>query len=402
MSDWSTTRTARWMLGFILLLMLYGSLQPFQLRHVAFDSPLELLLKLRWGRSPPGDMFVNVLLYMPFGAALAWVLPARWPVAGRLALATLAGAAISLCVEMSQWFIVSRVASLADVTTNTTGAALGCSLGLAVRAHAAVLDRSDSIRFTHDPLGAGLLLAWLGSFLPVWLPRFAPGQWPAEWADRVAAGFPGWQPVAMQALGWLIAGALLRSLTRPALVWPVMAALALGALTIRFTWFAHFAGNAELIGGALALIAWPVAARLSTGALVRLLAASLLGGLIYRGLAPFTFGPWRHDFHWVPFTDLVSHLGSTGFNLPLLSGKAFTYGTLVWLVVAAGGRALRSGCLVAAILFAIELAQLGSPPGEHVATMTDPAIALCAGFVLMLLGPGTVAERRGPDSAVPA
>ena len=402
MSDWSTTRTARWMLGFILLLMLYGSLQPFQLRHVAFDSPLDLLLRLRWGRSPPGDVFVNVLLYMPFGAALAWVLPERWPAAGRVALATLSGAAISHGVEMSQWFIVSRVASLADVTTNTAGAALGCTLGLAVRAHALALERSDSVRFTHDPLGAGLLLAWLGSFLPVWLPRLVPSHWPAEWTERLAAGWPGWPPVAMQTLGWLIAGALLRSLTRPTLVWPVMAALALVALTLRFTWFAHFAGNAELIGGALALLAWPVAARLPQATLLRLLAAALLAGLIYRGLAPFTFGPWRHDFHWVPFTDLVSHLGSTGFNLPLLSGKAFTYGTLVWLVVVAGGRPLRSGCLVAAILFAIELAQLGTPPGEHVATMTDPAIALCAGFVLMLLGPGTAAARRLPAGAAAA
>ena len=402
MSDWSTPRTARWMLGFILLLMLYGSLQPFQLRHVAFDSPLDLLLKLRWGISPPGDKFVNVLLYMPFGAVLAWVLPERWPPAGRLALATLSGTAISLCVEMSQWFIVSRVASLADVTTNTIGAALGCTLGLLVRANAVALDRSDSIRFTHDPVGAGLLLAWLGSFLPVWLPHFAPGHWPVAWAERLAAGWPGWQPVAMQTLGWLIAGALLRALTRPALVWPVMAVLALCALTVRFTWFAHFAGNGELIGGVLALLVWPGAARLSPRALVRLLAVVLLGGLIYRGLEPFTFGPWRHDFHWVPFTDLVSHLGSTGFNLPLLSGKAFTYGTLVWLVVVGGGMALRSGCLVAAILLAIEVAQLGSPPGEHVATMTDPAIALCAGFVLMLLGPGTVAARRYPGAAAAA
>ena len=98
MSDWPTKRTARWMLGFVLLLMLYGSLQPFHLRHVAFDSPLELVTRLRWGISPPGDMFVNVCLYMPFGATLAWLLPEAWSNTRRLALATLAGFLISLSV----------------------------------------------------------------------------------------------------------------------------------------------------------------------------------------------------------------------------------------------------------------------------------------------------------------
>jgi len=386
MNDWSPTRSARWLLAFIVLLMLYGSLQPFHVRHVAFDSPVELLTRLRWGISPPADLIVNVLLYMPFGATLAWVLPERWSPAGRLALATGAGFMISLGVEVSQWFIVTRVASLADVTMNTTGAWFGCAAGLAVRAQRSRGDGSAVTRFTSDPVGAMLLLAWLGSFLPVYMPRFQPRLWPIEWGARLAAGWPGLPPIAMQALGWLIAGALVRALTPPATAWRTLGLLALGALALRFTWFAHFAGNAELMGGLLALALWPLAARLGPVALARALTLALLAGLVYRGLAPFEFGALRSDFHWVPFTDLVSHAGTTGFNLPLLAGKAFTYGTLVWLVVAAGGGALGAGLVIGALLLAIEVGQLAMPAGEHVSTMTDPAIALSAGFVLMLLG----------------
>ena len=395
MSDWSTTRISRWLLGFILCLMLYGSLQPFHLRHVAFDSPLELLSRLRWGISPPGDLFVNILLYSPFGAALAWALPDGWTGARKAATAVLAGFTISLSVEVAQWFIVTRVASLADVTMNTIGALFGCAAGLSVRTRAADGPHSDLFRVTADPVGAALLLAWLGSFLPVWLPRLQAGHWPEEWSGHLAAGWPGWQPVAMQALGWLIAGALLRALTRAALVWPALVGLALAALAVRFTWFAHFAGNAELIGGALALALWPLLARLPAGALLRLLAAALLAGLVVRGLSPFEFGAIRHELHVMPFTDLVIHGGTTGFNLPLLAGKAFSYGALVWLLVAARGRALRTGLLVGAVLLAIELAQLATPPGEHVATLTDPAIALCAGFVLMVLGKRAPASGAG-------
>ncbi len=396
MSEDSSKRTARWMLGFILLLMLYGSLQPFHLRHVDFDSPLDLVLRLRWGISPPGDMFVNVLLYMPLGVALAWVLPERWPPGARLGVATACGFALSLAVEVAQWFIVTRVASLADVAMDTVGAFLGCATGLTLRAGSARLSRSERVRVTQDPVATGLVIAWLGSFLPAWLPRLAPLRWPAEWAARAAAGWPGWPPVAMQALGWLIAGALLAVLTRPAYVWRLLAALAALVLAVRFTWFVHAAGNAELVGAALALALWPLAARLPDRWLRGGLAALLLLGLLYRGLAPFQFGPWRADLHWVPFTDLVSHT-STGFNLPLLCGKAFTYGALVWLVVAAGGRAWRAGLAIAALLLAIEVLQLGTPPGEHVSTLTDPVIALCAGFVLVLLPPAR--PRRTAASA---
>lgn len=398
MSEWSTKRTARWLLGFILVLMLYGSLQPFHLRHVAFNSPLDLLLRLRWGISPPGDLFVNVFLYMPFGATLAWLLPEQWSRTRRLATATLCGFCMSLGVEVTQWFIVTRVASLADVAMNTTGAWFGFATGLVVRARSARTPGRDTLRFTEDPVGAMLLLAWLGSFLPAWLPRFMPSGWPAEWASHFEAGWPGGPPVAMQALGWLIAGALLRELTAPRLVWRALFMLALVALTLRFTWFAHSAGNAEVLGGLVALALWPLAARLPGQWLLRLLAALLLAGLVYRGLAPFEFGPLRHDFHFMPFTDLISH-GSTGFNLPLLAGKAFTYGTLVWLLVAAGSAALRTGFFIGAILLAIEIAQLGTPAGEHFATSTDPVIALCAGFVLMLLGKSDAAPRQRPPGA---
>jgi len=385
-------RTARWMLGFILLLMLYGSLQPFHLRHVDFDSPLELVLRLRWGVAPAADMAVNVLLYMPFGVALAWVLPDGWSAGARLGLATLCGFVLSLSVEVAQWFIVTRFASLADVTMDTLGSFAGCATGLWLRAQAGRLARSERVRVTQDPFATGLLIAWFGSFLPAILPRFAPLRWPGLWVEHVEAGWPGFAPVAMQSLGWLIAGALLSVLTRPAWVWRLLAAGAALVLAVRFTWFVRIAGNAEPIGAALALALWPLVARLPEQWLRRALAALLLLGLLYRGLAPFRFGPLRHDLHVVPFTDLVSHT-STGFNLPLLFGKAFTYGSLVWLVVAAGGRASRAGLAIAGVLLAIEVLQLGTPPGEHFSTLTDPAIALCAGFVLMMLPPAAAGGR---------
>ena len=75
------------------------------------------------------DTAQNVMLFVPFGVLGAMAL--RTPVrhtAVRVALATSAGAALSVAVETAQLFTVDRVASISDVVTNTTGTLLGATV----------------------------------------------------------------------------------------------------------------------------------------------------------------------------------------------------------------------------------------------------------------------------------
>jgi hypothetical protein len=104
--------------------------------------------------------------------------------------------------------------------------------------------------------------AWLGSFVPPSLPALAAERWPAEWARHLAAGWPGAAAVVQYALGWLIAGALLRTLPGGARAWRTLALVAGALLVVRFTGLVGYAGNAEILGCALALAAWPAAERL--------------------------------------------------------------------------------------------------------------------------------------------
>ncbi len=71
----------------------------------------------------------NVLLFLPFGMLTALVQPAkRWWVAIPV------GFLVSCCIELGQLFFLSaRVASVADVLVNTTGAALGAMGAVALR-----------------------------------------------------------------------------------------------------------------------------------------------------------------------------------------------------------------------------------------------------------------------------
>ena len=78
----------------------------------------DLSLCLVCGERGLADVLVNVILYMPLGAAIAlcgWRLP--WALA--------APALLSLCIEFSQIWIPGRDPSLGDVTFNSLGAALG-------------------------------------------------------------------------------------------------------------------------------------------------------------------------------------------------------------------------------------------------------------------------------------
>ena len=70
------------------------------------------------GNDGVADVLRNVILFVPFGAALALN---DWD----LAPSALAGGLLSACVECAQFYIPGRDASLGDVASNTLGATLG-------------------------------------------------------------------------------------------------------------------------------------------------------------------------------------------------------------------------------------------------------------------------------------
>lgn len=390
------TRTARWLLAFFVLLILYGSLFPFEVRHVDVHGPLDAIRRVRWGISTRGDIFANVLLYLPFGAALAWALPQSGSALGRVLTAALLGALLSFSVELTQVFLIRRVASWADVVNNTLGALGGAGLATLVRAGADRLNASEVFRLTREPVSAALVALWLATFLPSWLPPLDTSRWPRAWAALLAQDWPSWQAVGFEALGWLVVGMALRTLTRPNYVWPLLGFLAAAALTAQFTLFVGSAKLTEPVGAALGLLAWPLFARLPDRRQLPLLFLLVAAALTWRGLEPFAFVGRPHDINLVPFADLISR-GSTGFDLPLFFGKAFWYGALVWTLVQLGTGALTAGIAVAGMLLGIEVLQMWTPAGHHRASITDPLVAIAAGIVTALFtaGPSTEPAAAG-------
>jgi glycopeptide antibiotics resistance protein len=72
----------------------------------------------------PFDIIANVMLFVPFGAALAWRRGGR-----AVLFATVAGALLSLSVELYQVYCHGHFPTMTDVLTNTSGTLLGAALG---------------------------------------------------------------------------------------------------------------------------------------------------------------------------------------------------------------------------------------------------------------------------------
>lgn len=130
------------------------------------------LCLLDCGPRATADAVANVLLFLPFGfaLALAGVHPRR---------ALFLGAAISLCIETTQLTLLTgRDANLADVLANSTGAFLGALLGHHL---AAILNpprpRLRLLQVSAAAIMLGMVAA-TGTLLLPWLPE---GEYHGQW-----------------------------------------------------------------------------------------------------------------------------------------------------------------------------------------------------------------------------
>jgi VanZ family protein len=139
------------------------------------------------------DSVLNVLLFIPLGVGLALAGVRPWR-------AMLAGAALSIAIELSQLTIVpGRDAAVGDVMTNTLGTLLGAML---VR-HAMTLARPSGRAAARLAAGAGLVLALITSG-SAWAlaPSLPEGEWWAQWRPDHAA----YDPYAGELLSFTAAG----------------------------------------------------------------------------------------------------------------------------------------------------------------------------------------------------
>jgi VanZ family protein len=375
-------RVAAWLLAAIAFLIVFGSLYPFSF-SLGGAGLLERLGELPRAGTTRSDVAANVLLYLPLGACLAWLLAPRFGGGAAAASAMLIALALSFAIEAAQLYETRRVASLADVACNAAGALLGATLALALARTRRRLDASPFAGLVRHPVAAALVFSWIGYRLAPFAPVFDPAEWAASVAP-LAAGAPAPAEFLLHFVAWL---AVLCMCERLAESRPV--ALAVAAMAIVLAGRVLFEGlgleAAEIAGMVAALAAGRALARWPRARAARLVAAALLALIAWQGLAPFDFQIAQDRFALLPFGESLTQYRAA--NLADMFLRCFTNGSLVWLLFQAGLPALAATATGAGAVFAVELLQTWLP--GQTAEITEPLLAACAGGLI------AVFERDG-------
>ena len=372
----------RRLLLLVVAIVVYGSLYPWHFTFTGRPEPVPVLLHswpAVWNRFVARDVAINVLLYMPLGAAacLAWL--TRFPRAAAAA-ATAFGFALSLSMELLQNYVPGRVTSLSDLATNTLGAAAGACLAVAFAP--AIIPPLHSQARRASP-GAALLLACWGSYQ---LYPFFPILSSTRLRQVVHAliATHTLSPVAIWAAAaeWFAAALALEGIFgRWRTSWLAGAMLISG---LRIFLPSRSLALDEVAGAALALLAWeilPSKRRLPAGVWM------VLSAILLVEFAPFHFTRHAAPFSWIP-------LGATFGNerwgaLVILLRKAFLYGAAIWLLVRSRVAYPVAGGALAAALFILEVVQRYLP--GRTPEITDSLIAVAMTAALWAL-----AGRRSP------
>lgn len=380
----SNTRTATWLLAVMAFLIAYGSLYPFRFAGVDGAGPLDLLQRLSFARTTRSDLAANVLLYLPLGASLAWLLATRLGGLLAVAAATAIGALLSFSIELAQLYETRRVASLTDVACNSIGTAAGAFIALAIASTHRRLRASPLSGVLRHPVATALLLSWAGYRLAPFTPVFDPGKWAAAFAPLAEVGW--WSPAAIlpHMFAWLVLTlAAERIATGRARRVVTIAMLVVLAGRVLFTDMRL--EPVELAGMAIALALGGLVLRLPVELAASLLAAALIVLIAIQGLSPFDFQLAQDRFALVPFGESLTHYRAT--NLPDMFLRCYSYGALVWLLARSGLPVVPATMLGAGVIFSVELLQTWLP--GHTADITDPLLAIAAGGLI------AVFERDG-------
>ncbi|MFO1377118.1 MAG: VanZ family protein [Steroidobacteraceae bacterium] len=395
MADGSN-RSARWLLAVVTFLIVYGSLFPFNFGGLDVHGPRELLSRLTFARTTRADIAINLLLYLPLGACLAWILTSRLGGALAVAVATAAGASLSLTIEILQLFETRRVASLADVALNATGACAGALLAATLLASRDRLGLPGLGALVRSPAPTALALLWIGSRLAPFAPSLDPDKW-----HRALTPLQGGLDLSRAWIRWavpylVLAEALRAATRRDSGVWP-LALVACVVFTGRILVVGKEVVPAEVAGMLAALVLAWINGFLDEKMIATLLSVAIAALLVSEQLVPFAPDLSRWEFGWVPFAGSLGRL--FGVGLIALFRDCFLYGALVWLLcrsgIAVGGATL----LAAGFVFGLELLQAVLPGRSG--DITDPLLTLATGALLALFDPAMGAEsgRAGSRGA---
>ncbi len=369
----------------IVFAIAYGSLYPFDFRFGELDgSTFDTFLRSWRAQSGRGDLLGNVILFVPFGL-IGTITTKDWHQAfWRAILVFLVAAIFAVGLQFAQLYLPSRTAALNDVFWNLFGTAVGCLGGIVLSKYA--------LRWLRQGQGLQLVpVVLLGCWAALRLNPFVP-------SIDFQAIKNSLKPlllhpeislvgVVVNAASWLVAAFMLQQLGMKCSRGLKLGLIMLATLALEIAIVDNVVTASNVLGASIAwILAWIVLAARARVPLI--LAAVLIAALLVQGLDPFVLRPETATLAWIPFSDFLN--GAMYHNTPVIVEKTFLYGSLIYLLRAAGLGWFRCTMITAAMLTCIVVAQMFF--AHHTPAITDPLLAI-------LLGAGMMALERTPKRA---
>ncbi|HEY4368384.1 MAG TPA: VanZ family protein [Steroidobacteraceae bacterium] len=383
-----------WLLLAVVALIVYGSLYPFNFRADAVQGGLlQAVRELSWARAGRGDRISNVLLYLPLGFCLFLWLENRWRQRLAILVTTALGSLLSLCIEVAQAYISTRVPSLTDLSLNATGTLGGGILGIAWRTLVGWMHLPARAEKPNRDRGAALLIGlWLAWRLAPFVPML-------DLAKLKAALHPLFNPhfeigvVLVHLTFWTVVSQALDTLVSRTRSVETLLLLIASVLVGRLIVADQAFIPSELLALVLLLPVLVVMHKLIPGPKHTVLIVSMAAAFVFVRLAPFNFTATASSFDFWPFL----HLFTSDFPRTLLTvdwigcwASLFLFGALFWVIQRSGTSFNFAAGVVLAGVLVTEIMRLWLP--DRAASITDPVLAV---VVLYAFRYTLQAKRRG-------
>jgi glycopeptide antibiotics resistance protein len=364
------------LLAVVVALIVYVSLYPFRFA-ASGPSMVEALGHLTWARAGRSEMLNNVLLYLPFGFCIALLVEPRFGRIPGVVAATLAGALLSLCMELLQASVDVRVSSLKDLSLNSLGAFAGAMMGSTWHALGARMAPQSTPQGRSRAVVIAILVLWFLARLWPLVPDIGLRQ-------LKSAVRPLFQPQIDPAdlvtffVGWLVVAQAVFHLTRRQRAVDTFLIVIAVVLVGRTITTGNTLVTAELAAIALLLPVLVALNRLPDGA-----RSMLIAGLL---------GTW---LAWTAVQPALSQQGAVSVDVPALADflgrnppppahlavKGFSYVALAWLLAVAGlVPHVASGVMFLFVLI-LSLLQLGAAAPAF--GWVDVGIAAIGGMLVL-------------------
>ncbi len=369
-----------WLVTVIMLaVILYGSFYPFEFRIPPHGiGPLATFLACWSERPGRGDFIANILLYLPFGFFFVLGFPPGRHTRRALFLAVLAGAVMSLSVELAQYYDAGRVTSFSDFYTNTLGTLLGA---LAARAAGATFRLPYIGEISARPAPILLILAWLAYRMYPYVPTIDLHKyWNALKPIVLTPSLTGYD-LFRQTTIWLTVYALIEAVVgRRRSAWLALL-FAIVTLCAKVLIISTVLRVAELAGAGMAFAVWLILLTLPRRLRSGIVGIALCIYVVALRLEPFHFLQFARPFIWIPFHALM--YGSLQVDALSFLEKFFLYGSMLFLLGDAFVRRLPVAMSVTVLLFATSWAETWLP--NRSAEITDALMAAMIAVVFALL-----------------